>query len=85
MPVDQLQHVNIRCSDLARSRDFYVHIIGLVEGYRPPFDSIGHWLYIGALPAVHLVQWPANGGSAPNGGGAASQRPMAKRPKDSQR
>lgn len=69
MPIDQLQHVNIRCADLTRSRDFYVNLLGLVDGYRPPFASVGHWLYIGDLPAVHLVQ-RTGAGDAPTGGGA---------------
>ena len=56
MPVDQLQHVNIRCADVKRSRDFYVDLLELVDGDRPPFASVGYWLYIGDLPALHLVQ-----------------------------
>lgn len=55
MPLDQLQHVNIRCADLERSRDFYVHVLGLVDGDRPPFTSRGHWLYLGVVPVIHLV------------------------------
>jgi catechol 2,3-dioxygenase-like lactoylglutathione lyase family enzyme len=55
MPVDQLQHVNIRCADVKRSRDFYVDMLGLVEGGRPPFTSVGYWLYVADTPVIHLV------------------------------
>jgi len=58
MPVDQLQHVNIRCADVDRTKDFYVQILGLRVGERPPFQSAGYWLYLGDHPIVHLVQRP---------------------------
>lgn len=62
MPVDQLQHVNIRCVDARRSRDFYVNLIGLVEGDRPPVGSVGYWLYVGGVPVIHLTErTPAHG------------------------
>jgi catechol 2,3-dioxygenase-like lactoylglutathione lyase family enzyme len=56
MPVDALQHINIRARDVERTRDFYVRILGLRVGDRPPFTSIGYWLYLGADPVIHLVQ-----------------------------
>ena len=54
--VDALQHINLRSSNLDRSRDFYVDVIGLQVGPRPPIASTGYWLYLGAIPVVHLVQ-----------------------------
>lgn len=56
MPVIQLQHINIRCADVEASRHFYVSLLGLREGPRPPFESRGYWLYLGEEPRVHLVQ-----------------------------
>ncbi len=56
MPVDALQHINIRAADADRARDFYVSILGLRVGDRPPFKSTGHWLYLGTQPVIHLVQ-----------------------------
>jgi catechol 2,3-dioxygenase-like lactoylglutathione lyase family enzyme len=58
MPTNQLQHINIRCADVERSKEFYVQILGLGVGERPPFQSAGYWLYLGAHPIVHLVQRP---------------------------
>ena len=55
MPVDALQHVNIRCADVERSREFYERL-GLRVGARPAFSSRGYWMYLGAEPVVHLVQ-----------------------------
>ena len=56
MPVDALQHINIRATDVERARDFYVRILGLHVGDRPPFASTGYWLYLGGDPIIHLVQ-----------------------------
>ncbi|HEX3756990.1 MAG TPA: VOC family protein [Rhizomicrobium sp.] len=58
MPLESLQHVNIRCADARASRNFYVEVIGLTEGPRPPFPFPGHWLYLGDVPVIHLVQKP---------------------------
>src|SRR5262245_21078476 len=56
MPVAGFQHINIRSADVERTRDFHVRIVGLRVGDRPPFQSIGYWLYLGDQPIVHLVQ-----------------------------
>jgi len=56
MAVDALQHINIRSTDVERTRDFYVRVLGLRVGDRPAFTSTGYWLYLGADPVIHLVQ-----------------------------
>ena len=56
MPIDGFQHVNIRTTDVERAREFYVRALGLRVGDRPPFASVGYWLYLGDQPVVHLVQ-----------------------------
>jgi catechol 2,3-dioxygenase-like lactoylglutathione lyase family enzyme len=67
--VDALQHINLRSADVDRSRRFYVEVIGLEIGPRPPLASNGYWLYLGGVPVIHLVQQAADGPS-PNGSGA---------------
>jgi catechol 2,3-dioxygenase-like lactoylglutathione lyase family enzyme len=69
MSVDALQHINLRTADAERSKDFYVDVVGLRVGPRPPIASAGYWLYLGGQPVVHLVQCapdarPATGGGA---------------------
>ncbi|HUE64997.1 MAG TPA: VOC family protein [Rhizomicrobium sp.] len=56
MGVQLLEHVTIRCAQLRRTRDFYVELMGLTEGDRPAFPFRGHWLYLGGVPVVHLVE-----------------------------
>jgi len=55
MGVQALEHVTIRCARLQATRDFYVNLLGLTEGARPDFPFRGHWLYLGGVPVIHLV------------------------------
>lgn len=48
-----LDHINIRSTNLEATRDFLVRLLGLVDGYRPPFDFPGNWLYLGEAPIIH--------------------------------
>jgi len=50
----KLDHVNIRTTRLDVLRAFYVDVLGLREGPRPPFGHPGAWLYAGEQPVVHL-------------------------------
>jgi catechol 2,3-dioxygenase-like lactoylglutathione lyase family enzyme len=52
----RIDHINI-CAPaglVARVRDFYCAVFGLVEGFRPQFQSPGYWLYAGDRALVHL-------------------------------
>jgi catechol 2,3-dioxygenase-like lactoylglutathione lyase family enzyme len=54
MPIVGFAHVNVSTSDLERSRKFYAEILGLEDGYRPPFSRPGAWMYLGDQPIVHI-------------------------------
>ena len=54
MPSYHLNHVNIRTTDLEKTRDFYAEVIGLKEGFRPPFPSQGYWMYAGDTAVIHI-------------------------------
>jgi len=45
MSIRKLGHYSIRTGDLEASRTFYTEILGLREGFRPPFKFPGIWLY----------------------------------------
>lgn len=55
MSLSTLDHCSIRTVKLAETRDFYVDILGMVDGDRPDFDFPGNWLYVDGKPVVHLV------------------------------
>ena len=58
MPARGLSHINIRAPRplLDELRDFYVNVVGLVPGPRPPFASRGYWLYAGEWDVLHLSE-----------------------------
>jgi catechol 2,3-dioxygenase-like lactoylglutathione lyase family enzyme len=55
MPLETLDHVNVRTANLAALERFYRKILGLAPGFRPDFGFPGAWLYCGARAVVHLV------------------------------
>src|SRR6266481_346903 len=55
MPLGGLQHFTIEPQDLERTKDFYVDVLGLEIGDRPPLDFPGYWLYSGGTATVHLM------------------------------
>lgn len=62
MKVLSLNHYNLRAprEALDALRAFYVEVIGLEIGYRPPFTSFGYWLYAGGQAVLHLSEGPGN-------------------------
>ncbi|WP_175674166.1 VOC family protein [Burkholderia ambifaria] len=58
MSVIGLNHYNLRAdrATLDTLRDFYVNVVGLEQGYRPPFQSAGYWLYAGEQAILHLSE-----------------------------
>ena len=58
MAVIELAHYNFRLprSLMERVKDFYVDVVGLTVGERPPFQSFGYWLYAGEKDVLHLTE-----------------------------
>jgi catechol 2,3-dioxygenase-like lactoylglutathione lyase family enzyme len=50
MAILDLDHVNIRTTELEKTRAFFTAV-----GWRPAFDFPGAWLYAGEKDVVHLV------------------------------
>ena len=55
MGLDILQHFTIEPADLEATKDFYVEVLGLEVGDRPPLGFPGYWLYSGGTATVHLL------------------------------
>ena len=60
MPLQNLNHVNVRARDLQETADFYVEVLGLRDGERPPFAFPGKWIYLGDQAVIHLVEAAAD-------------------------
>jgi catechol 2,3-dioxygenase-like lactoylglutathione lyase family enzyme len=47
MPIVGMNHFTVLAKDLEATKDFYLGVLGLVEGYRPNLGFPGVWLYVG--------------------------------------
>lgn len=56
MSLNKLEHFLVRADSLDQTRAFYEGVLGLKDGERPDFPFPGHWLYLGGVPCVHLVE-----------------------------
>lgn len=65
MPVQTLDHINIRTANLEAMIAWYRDILGLTLGPRPNFSFGGAWLYAGDVAIVHLVEVGKQPGMAP--------------------
>jgi glyoxylase I family protein len=54
MAVARFDHINVLTADIDATRDFFVDVLELTVGTRPPFRSPGYWLYQDAQPVVHI-------------------------------
>jgi catechol 2,3-dioxygenase-like lactoylglutathione lyase family enzyme len=61
MPAHSFNHFNVRAPQplLDSVKDFYVDVVGMQVGWRPPFPFPGYWLYLGDSAVLHLVETPA--------------------------
>jgi catechol 2,3-dioxygenase-like lactoylglutathione lyase family enzyme len=55
MAVTEMNHFTVLTDDLERTRAFYVDLLGLREGARPPLGFPGAWLYAGERPVLHVI------------------------------
>jgi catechol-2,3-dioxygenase len=58
MEIKLLEHVNLQTDKIDILEKWYSEVLGLKIGLRPPFKSIGRWMYAGDIPVVHLVEVP---------------------------
>ncbi|HWH49331.1 MAG TPA: VOC family protein [Burkholderiales bacterium] len=50
-----MNHFTVLTDNMDATRSFYVGILGLKEGYRPPLGFPGTWLYVGKQPVLHVI------------------------------
>jgi len=54
MAIEGMNHFNVLTDDVNATRRFYVDVIGLTEGDRPPLGFPGAWLYARGQPILHV-------------------------------
>ena len=57
MPLIKLEHYLVLTDNIDATRDFYVDVLGMENGFRPPLGFPGHWVYIGDTPVIHIAEW----------------------------
>jgi catechol 2,3-dioxygenase-like lactoylglutathione lyase family enzyme len=60
MPLSHLEHFLVQTADLAKTRDWYVRVLGMRVGPNPDFKFPVCWLYLGERDVVHLTEGGAN-------------------------
>ena len=56
MGLARIDHLSIRTTRLAETRQFYCDVLGMEDGHRPPFAFGGAWLYSNGKAEVHVVE-----------------------------
>lgn len=54
MSIQGMNHFNVLTDDVEATRRFYIDVIGLTEGERPPLGFDGAWLYAGGRAILHV-------------------------------
>ncbi len=55
MAISDMNHFTVLTHDLAATRQFYIGILGLKEGFRPDLGFPGAWLYVGDRAVLHVI------------------------------
>ena len=56
MPLSHIEHFLVQTSDIAKTRDWFVRVLGMREGDHPDFKFPVCWLYIGDRDVVHITE-----------------------------
>jgi len=60
MPLSHLEHFLVQTTDMAKTRDWYVRVLGMTVGPAPDFKFPVCWLYLGGRDVVHLTEGGAH-------------------------
>jgi catechol 2,3-dioxygenase-like lactoylglutathione lyase family enzyme len=55
MAIVGMNHFTVLSDDLDATKAFYMGLLGLTEGYRPPLNFPGAWLYVGDRAVLHII------------------------------
>jgi len=57
MPLNLMEHYLVLTDDIDHTRDFYINVLGMEEGFRPELGFPGYWLYLESTPVIHIAEW----------------------------
>ena len=57
MPLNLMEHYLVLTDDIDHTRDFYINVLGMDEGFRPELGFPGYWLYLDTTPVIHIAEW----------------------------
>jgi catechol 2,3-dioxygenase-like lactoylglutathione lyase family enzyme len=57
MLLSKMEHFLVMSDDVDATRDFYRDVLDFQEGPRPELGFLGHWLYLGDTPVIHIADW----------------------------
>ena len=60
MPLHFMEHFLIQSTDIEKTKDWWVNVLGMRVGPSPDFKFPVYWLYIGDKDVLHLTQGGAN-------------------------
>jgi catechol 2,3-dioxygenase-like lactoylglutathione lyase family enzyme len=55
MAIIGMNHFTVLSDNLDATKAFYMGLLGLTEGYRPPLGFPGAWLYAGDQAVLHII------------------------------
>jgi catechol 2,3-dioxygenase-like lactoylglutathione lyase family enzyme len=55
MSIQAMNHFTVLARDLDTTKAFYIGLLGLTDGPRPPFYFPGAWLYVGDQAVLHII------------------------------
>jgi len=56
MPLSHIEHFLVQTADMAKTRDWYVRVLGMRVGPNPDFKFPVCWLYLGDKDVVHITE-----------------------------
>jgi catechol 2,3-dioxygenase-like lactoylglutathione lyase family enzyme len=57
MALNLMEHYLVLTDDIEQTRTFYREVLGLEDGFRPPLEFPGYWLYLKQIPVLHIAEW----------------------------
>jgi catechol 2,3-dioxygenase-like lactoylglutathione lyase family enzyme len=56
MPLSHIEHFLLQTTDMAKTREWYVNVLGMRVGPSPDFKFPVFWLYLGDKDVVHVTE-----------------------------